>query len=214
MSVKVKNIEHHYINDTVVPVVRGKLVFLGIPSANNHLFEMTIFTRFYGKFPIIISEIEAPLEGERCITPEGHPDTFGMDYRACYTTEQINSCKKILVFHDQLSPTTVREIVDEKIKEGDEVFIQCEQECQGYDVYFVIKTNSFNFAFIHPISKTGVEATLGVGTGDTNLFVHGSYEAIKAVQEKLLKLEKLERTIELLNSLLPETMNMIKELNI
>jgi len=36
------------------------------------------------------------------------------------------------------------------------------------------------------------ECTLGVGTGDSNLFVHGSYEAIKKVQNMIFELEQLK----------------------
>ncbi len=37
------------------------------------------------------------------------------------------------------------------------------------------------------------EVTMGVGTGDTGLFVHGSYESIKALQAKIFELEHLRR---------------------
>lgn len=44
------------------------------------------------------------------------------------------------------------------------------------------------------------EATIGVGSGDSNLFLHGSHAAIKMCQSKLLRMEAAEREVAELQS--------------
>lgn len=44
-------------------------------------------------------------------------------------------------------------------------------------------------------AKVKTEVTVGVGSGDGQLFVHGDYESVKAVQAKLLELESLRRQL-------------------
>jgi len=46
--------------------------------------------------------------------------------------------------------------------------------------------------------KTAV--SMGVGSGDGNLFVHGDYESIKAAQALILKCEKLARQVDILTA--------------
>ena len=45
------------------------------------------------------------------------------------------------------------------------------------------------------VEKMGHEATLGVGDGSGNLFVHGSYDSIKQCQALILSGEKAEREL-------------------
>lgn len=46
------------------------------------------------------------------------------------------------------------------------------------------------------------QVSLGVGNGSGNLFVHGSFEAIKTCQEKLLLMEELKAEVERLREVL------------
>lgn len=45
--------------------------------------------------PIIVSD-EKIKESEWCLNPNGHPDIFGYDYRAIFSKEKIDNCKKII----------------------------------------------------------------------------------------------------------------------
>jgi len=42
--------------------------------------------------------------------------------------------------------------------------------------------------------------TMGVGSGDGNLFVHGDYESIKAAQALVFRAERLEKALEEIRS--------------
>jgi hypothetical protein len=78
--------------------------------------------------PILISRTEKPEEGQYTINPDGFIDVFGYDYRACYTREQIDNCRKILALPEHFSQQSLQDIVEGKLKEG-----KCLVECNaGY----------------------------------------------------------------------------------
>ena len=55
---------------------------------------------------------------------------------------------------------------------------------------------------------------MGVGNGSGNLFVKGNYESITVLQNKLLELEELRRTVDELNKRLHEKDNKIINLEL
>lgn len=60
---------------------------------------------------------------------------------------------KILALPEHFSPKHLQAIVDGKLKDGDNVLVECEQECQGYDTYKVIKLDSFDYIILHKIKE-------------------------------------------------------------
>ncbi len=65
-----------------------------------------------------------------------------------------------------------------------------------------VKLDSQSHITLYPVEeKKETECTLGVGDGAGQLFVHGSYEAIKILQAKLLKMEKMYTREEIKNIL-------------
>jgi len=59
------------------------------------------------------------------------------------------------------------------------------------------KANNIKYTSVEETTQThkDVSCTIGVGEGGENMYVHGDYESIKYLQEKLLKMEKMQSKI-------------------
>lgn len=99
---------------------KGKLVFLKGNTNDIGIKYDPEFSR-YGEFikPIIISETENLEVGDKGLDLDTY---FIFDFTGTYTTFRA---RKILAFHENFSPKHLQDIVDGKLKDGDEVFCEC-----------------------------------------------------------------------------------------
>lgn len=145
--VKVKNVILH----NGVSVCNGKLVL--IPVIPDETFEPYVFdfskeNDRVGTFrkPIVISETEEIVVGDNAIFTHVYPSSEkfivtgkvekivdGYLYFEGNTTgyklttlTTYKPCKKILVLAENFSPQQLQDIVDRKLKNGDEILVECE----------------------------------------------------------------------------------------
>ncbi len=70
-------------------------------------------------------------------------------------------------------------------------------ECANSGGPFSIHRQNYKYMFMEGArwqsekENRNNNVTIGVGDGDGNMFVHGSYEAVKILQDKLIELEQL-----------------------
>lgn len=76
----------------------------------------------------------------------------------------------------------IRNAIFDAINEGD-------GEVHGHRIISELAEAGYKIVPIHH------EMTIGVGTGDGKLFVHGDYDSIKAVQALIFELEDLRRKV-------------------
>lgn len=139
-QVKVKSVENYEDKQGKHLVCKGKLVLIRTGLINAILQIPNNFEGFDYYKPIIISETEEIEVGDKFITEQNHIFICTSKDDNCikffkegleddgyeYTT---TNGRKILVLPEQFSTKQLQAIVDGKMKDGDEVYV----ECEGYN---------------------------------------------------------------------------------
>jgi hypothetical protein len=116
-TTKVKQIESYKDSQVDTIVCKGKLVL--IPATK----EEVLWNR---KLPIIISETEKILAGDKCLMIDKSSSLYGQIDTHIGTHERNDQWAKILALPEQFSPKHLQAMVDGKLKDGDEVYVECE----------------------------------------------------------------------------------------
>lgn len=78
--------------------------------------------------PIIISETEKITASDLVLLPSGEIFQMNHDDVVVYLASEFNSTKKILTLPEQFSHEQLQLIVDDELKDGDKVFLECEKK--------------------------------------------------------------------------------------
>ena len=128
--IKVKNTET--IGDK--KIASGKLVLLSAEFDPKEIFPSGNFWKYLielgGKtcFPVIVSKTDEEIEvRDKVLNPEN-------EIIEVKSISEIPSfrrlCKKILAMPENFSPELIKKIADEKLKDGEEVFVECDEKSE------------------------------------------------------------------------------------
>lgn len=149
MNPKIKTILHHGHK----LVCKGKLILIdGREQKGDSLV-------LYGKGhyqPVIISETEEIEDWDTVLVnksttdiPDYHIEIFKVAvfiagilegrneyiFKSGYSTTHLDACKKIIAMPENFSSQTLQDIIDGKLKDGDELFIRCENQYFEHQKY-------------------------------------------------------------------------------
>lgn len=145
MQVKVTNTVSHKTSQGDVLVTKGKLVLIHVkPGEDGFFMKNGVFK------PIIISETEKIEGGDWYYA---NKTLFKADEKL-YEGNDPNTVKnqfKILALPEHFSPKQLQAIVDGKLKDGDEVYVECIKQWIGSTTHYGYKIdfNSDNHITLH-----------------------------------------------------------------
>jgi len=157
MTTKVKNTEPYKDAQADTIVCKGKLICGNVGSFS----KLMDIEELRGKLrPIIISQNETIEFGDKYYGIDNNIHTFE---NGCYYSDEA---RKILAIPENFSPKHLQAIVDGKLKDGAEVFLECERVvCKSASggVYpkneFKIKLNKDNHIKLFPVNPVEKETT-------------------------------------------------------
>lgn len=149
MTTKVKNTVSLKTSQGDVIVTKGKLILIPMTEtkagkeAEEYINVEGMHDIYCWFKPIIISETEDIEAGdwvyEKNLSNERIYEVFERDYlgkkrlgifrfRSVFIPIEKSNARKILILSENFSPKHLQAIVDGKLKDGDEVYVECEQE--------------------------------------------------------------------------------------
>jgi hypothetical protein len=138
-QVKINQVESYKDSQVDTIVCKGKLVFIQVEEPKDSLLFIPsslpdkVWTtegcgiRTMGTYykPIIISETERPSYGTGI---ELDCKVYDSHYKRIVKEDVGTSGYKILALPENFSPRQLQTIVDSKLKDGDEVYVECEED--------------------------------------------------------------------------------------
>lgn len=153
-QIKVTKTEPYKDSQVETIVCKGKIVFLPTKQGDNLLssFKMNEFTIPYK--PIIISEIEPIGIGDKRYAKEVGIMNTSVDEEFSMRNHK-GIWNKILALPEHFSPKHLQSIIDGKLKDGDEIFVECERILfeAGIDFKYKIKLNKDNHITLFSAKK-------------------------------------------------------------
>jgi hypothetical protein len=160
-QVKVNQVESFKDSQTNTTVCKGKLVIIPSDFGDVNNTSNGLFTKPYvftipkkgelnmASKALIISETEEIEEGNNIYTFE---ESDFPNMSKCINLKRFNlgdpkAWRKVLVLSEQFSPKHLQAIVDQKLKDGDEVYVEC-YKVLNTDI---IKGKDFNNYILKPI---------------------------------------------------------------
>lgn len=205
MQINVKDIKRHSIvTDNMVGagpryydilVVDGKFVYVKCSTVEAFMFKMNSTHK-----PIIISETEKIEVGDWYFRVESPGATLKQATELevqLINNGKVLDAKKVLVLSEHFSPEQLITI-NNKFKDGDKVFVECEEILGDSGIIsHAFGESEYQIKFnpnvtLHKVEENkDISCSLGVGDGMGQHFVHGDYDSIKILQEKLIRIEKM-----------------------
>lgn len=148
-TTKVRQTEHYTDSQGEHIVCRGKLI---IVSLNGQIANLQ---------PLIISETEEIEVGNKIFANNPGTQELGIftaksrNKREWYIEElsySVSSCRKILALPEHFSPKQLQAIVDGKLRDGDEVFVECESIGPGFHAWYEVELTN-NHIKLFPVKQ-------------------------------------------------------------
>lgn len=155
MTTKVQDTVSHKTSQGDVIVAKGKLILIPVHDKKGLVTIPNNFGGWNHFNPIIISDKEIIEIGDYAY--EGwHKELWLSNVKG----NNINHCK-VLALPENFSPKQIQAIIDGKLKEDDEVYVECAESPTGgnrigydeADMFDYVKLNNQNQIILHKIEK-------------------------------------------------------------